>query len=154
MKCYREYLGHSGSVRSLAVSQDQRFAVTGCEDGSLRVWPRDPLAEVRAQLKDLRTEVKQLEARLSEDNDAQADEMKALQKRREEVQGRIPHLKNEEDKLKRDGYVSALRLLNDHVGLVSGCAWKEDPGKSSVTILSSSWDQTVQLFDISSCELA
>merc|ERR1719277_1350821 len=69
-KCYREYLGHSGSVRSLAVSQDQRFAVTGCEDGSLRVWPRDPLAEVRANLKDLRTEVKQIEARLSEDNNA------------------------------------------------------------------------------------
>lgn len=149
-KCFREYLGHTGSVRALAVSQDQRFVVTGCEDGSLRIWPKDPLVEVRASLKELKAEVKQIDARLQEGS---PDEMRALRQRRQELEGRAGPLKASEDKMKREGYISALRMLNGHVGLVSGCAWKEDAGQSCATILSSSWDQTLQLFNIPLAEL-
>jgi len=41
--CARDYLGHSAPLRSLAVSSDRRYLVSGCEDGSCRVWCRDEL---------------------------------------------------------------------------------------------------------------
>lgn len=46
--CELEYLGHTAPIRSLTLSPDKRFLVTGCEDGSARVWHRDPHGEFKA----------------------------------------------------------------------------------------------------------
>jgi len=145
-KCSREYLGHSGSVRSLAVSPDQRFAVSGCEDGSLRIWPKDSLQEVRSALKGLKAEVKQVEDRLNQD--LPAEEQRALRSRREEIQGRLPSLRAEEEQLKRAGCIHAVRTLTGHSAQVSACVWKDNASSMGASILSSSWDQTIQLFNI------
>lgn len=40
-------------------------------------------------------------------------------------------LKEEEGRLARDGYVSALRSLNAHVGIVSSVSWKDALGSES-----------------------
>lgn len=39
--CVGEFLGHTSPVRCLALAPDRRLVLTGCEDGSLRVWPAD-----------------------------------------------------------------------------------------------------------------
>eukprot|EP00928_Gymnodinium_smaydae_P051013 TRINITY_DN34551_c0_g1_i1.p1 TRINITY_DN34551_c0_g1~~TRINITY_DN34551_c0_g1_i1.p1 ORF type:complete len:423 (+),score=76.39 TRINITY_DN34551_c0_g1_i1:107-1375(+) len=36
--CVEEFLGHSGAIRSIAVTNDLRFLASGCEDGSCRLW--------------------------------------------------------------------------------------------------------------------
>eukprot|EP00747_Dinoflagellata_sp_TGD_P183215 gnl/TRDRNA2_/TRDRNA2_37939_c0_seq1.p1 gnl/TRDRNA2_/TRDRNA2_37939_c0~~gnl/TRDRNA2_/TRDRNA2_37939_c0_seq1.p1 ORF type:complete len:429 (-),score=73.75 gnl/TRDRNA2_/TRDRNA2_37939_c0_seq1:108-1394(-) len=99
-----EYLGHTAPIRSLAVSPDQRFIVTGCEDGSSRLWHKDGLVS---------------------DGSATA-------RRKDKSAPR-----------------SSSRALVGHVSLVSGVAWREDERRQVASVLSSSWDQSVQLFEIS-----
>ena len=36
--CIENYLGHTAAVRHVGFSPDNKFASTGCEDGSLRIW--------------------------------------------------------------------------------------------------------------------
>jgi len=100
---YGEFLGHSTGIRAITLSPDRRFLVTGCEDGSCRVWPKDGRSQ------------------------------------------RTP--------ASPAGHVPALRTLSGHVGLVSGCAWQEDEAGRVASVLSSSWDQKVQLFEIPLSEL-
>lgn len=54
--CAGEYLGHTAPVRSLAVAEDGRWVVTGCEDGSCRLWRSDPVAELKAKQKTSETQ--------------------------------------------------------------------------------------------------
>jgi len=143
-----QYLGHTASVRSLAVSNDQRFAVSGCEDGSLRVWPRDPLGDVKSSLRALKMQARDVEDDL-QDIDKSVVERQALSRELDALKQTITAQKADEERLFREGYIPALRTLNGHVGLVSGCAWQEDGQEKAANILSSSWDQSVQLFNIS-----
>jgi len=101
---YGEFLGHSTGIRSLALSADKRFLVTGCEDGSCRIWPKDGRAQ------------------------------------------RTPAAPS--------GHIPALRTLSGHVSLVSGCAWQEDEADRAALVLSSSWDQKVQLFRVPLADIA
>lgn len=65
-KCAGEYLGHTSSVRSLAVAPDQRFIVTGCEDGSCRVWAKDTLGDARSSVKLMKAQIHELETKLQD----------------------------------------------------------------------------------------
>jgi len=129
--CAWEYLGHTAAIRSLCVSNDTSLIVSGCEDGSCRVWQKDPLTQRQGKLAGLKKELEQAAA-----PDAR--------RKREEISSE----KASVDSLKNDGYSEAVRGLFGHVAQVSCCAWQED-GRGSASILSSSWDQTVQLFQVS-----
>jgi len=114
------------------------------------VWPRDPLGDVRSSLREARAGAKQLETLLQDDNhESTADEKRRL----EELKQSAATLKEEEGRLARDGYVSALRSLNAHVGIVSSVSWKEDADKKTAHVLSASWDQSIQLCTIKLDEL-
>jgi len=130
---------------------DQRFIVSGCEDGSLRIWPRDPLGDVKGSLKEIRAQVKDLEANIQDE--VSADAMKGFQLKKEYLEQKLPCLKADQERLVRDGYIPALRILNGHTGLASCSAWKDDPVAGCASILSASWDQSVKLFSIDVREL-
>lgn len=140
-KCAGEYLGHSAPVRSLSVAENGRFIVSGCEDGSCRIWPRDERADVQVTITELQTEISELEGKSSHEDPTR---LLALRKR-------LAEAKAQEDHLKRDGYCSSVRCLTGHVSQVSGVAWREQSG--CVSILSSSWDQSIQLYNLNLREL-
>lgn len=142
-KCAGEYLGHSAPVRSLSVSETGRFIVSGCEDGSCRIWPRDERADVQASIKGLRTEISELEAK---DRSSQEATTRLLALRKSLAEAKV-----QDDHLKRDGYCSSVRCLTGHVSQVSGVAWREQNG--CVSILSSSWDQSIKLYNLNLHEL-
>jgi WD40 repeat protein len=147
-RALNQYLGHTAPVRSLTVSPDQRLTGTGCEDGSLRIWPRDPLGDAKSLLRTLRMQAKDTEDDIH-DIDKSVSERQALSRQLDELKASIAGHKANEERLSREGYVPALRTLNGHVALVSGCSWQEDAQQKVANILSSSWDQSVQLFNIS-----
>mmetsp|Transcript_101741 Transcript_101741/g.328307 ORF Transcript_101741/g.328307 Transcript_101741/m.328307 type:complete len:451 (-) Transcript_101741:5-1357(-) len=134
--CAGEYLGHTAPVRALAVSPDLRFIVTGCEDGSCRLWPKDALEDTRASLRDLRAQRQQAGAQ------------------RDKLEAAIAEARRTEEQLAREGYNSAVRTLNGNTGLVSGCAWQEGATAGTASVLASSWDQSIQLFTLNLRELA
>lgn len=146
--CLGEYLGHTAPVRSLAVSEDLRYVVTGCEDGSCRIWPTDPLGKVRASLKELRAEVMELEPK-TQDETLAAEVRKSHETRRQKLRYEIAEAKEVEDRLMRDGYTSAVKSLTGTTGLISAVAWKEDSSSKSASILAASWDQNVRLYEVS-----
>eukprot|EP00414_Alexandrium_minutum_P001413 CAMPEP_0113818268 /NCGR_PEP_ID=MMETSP0328-20130328/155_1 /TAXON_ID=39455 /ORGANISM="Alexandrium minutum" /LENGTH=466 /DNA_ID=CAMNT_0000786203 /DNA_START=115 /DNA_END=1515 /DNA_ORIENTATION=+ /assembly_acc=CAM_ASM_000350 len=150
--CLREYLGHTGSIRCLALSPNQRFIVTGCEDGSCRVWPKDVLGDVRQSLGELRAQAEALDAKLQETS--VPAEAQGLRRRRSELRQAMAPLRASEEQLAREGHGSAIRTLNGHVALVSGCAWQEDVATNTATVISSSWDQSVQMFKLDLSTLA
>merc|ERR1719193_204886 len=152
-KCVGEYLGHTAPVRCLAVSPDLRHVVSGCEDGSLRVWPKDPLSTVKSSLREIRSEMKQVQSDL-EAAAGLATSQQKLAARLEALKQRSAPLKDMEAQMSREGYVPASRTLNGHVGLVSAAAWQEDANQKTAHILSSSWDQSVQLFSVGLADLA
>lgn len=150
--CLREYLGHTGSIRCLALSPNQRFIVTGCEDGSCRVWPKDVLGDVRQSLGELRAQAEALDAKLQETS--VPAEAQGLRRRRSELRQAMAPLRASEEQLAREGHGSAIRTLNGHVALVSGCAWQEDVATNTAAVISSSWDQSVQMFKLDLSTLA
>merc|ERR1711920_385277 len=108
--------------------------------------------DTRASLKAAKHRVRDIEAKLQDASDvAQAKE---LDRQRGELRNQLNALRASEDQLSRDGHHSAVCTLNGHVGLVSSCALQEDNGKTTLSILSSSWDQTIQLFNLNTQELA
>jgi len=147
-RCPGQYLGHTAPVRSLAVSADKRFVVTGCEDGSLRIWPKDPLSDIRSSLRGMKMQLKDLDTDM-QDFGRPAAERQAFSRKCDETKEIIAAAKKNEEQLSREGYTSAFRTLNGHVAQVSGCAWQEDSQLKAVSIVSSSWDQTLKLFNIS-----
>lgn len=146
-----QYLGHTSAVRSLCVSPDERFLVSGCDDGSCRVWHRDPIEEVRKTLTELRDELQQLKAQLNEtlgDSQKQRLEGQATALRK-----KIAGQRETQSDFERKGGCTAVKTLAGHLSQVSGISWQED-GKGSVGILSSSWDQSCQLTEVSLNEFA
>lgn len=142
-----EYLGHTSSVRSLCVSGDGRFLVSGCEDGSCRVWQQNRLGTLKEGLKAIRAELQHLDAQV-QDTSLPPEKRRALESRRQSLRQQLSEDKASAGHLERDGYCQAVKCLTGHVSQVSGCAWQED-GKGSVSILSSSWDQSIQLVETS-----
>mmetsp|Transcript_124363 Transcript_124363/g.277859 ORF Transcript_124363/g.277859 Transcript_124363/m.277859 type:complete len:465 (-) Transcript_124363:94-1488(-) len=150
--CVEEYLGHTAPIRSFAVSPDQRFLVTGCEDGSCRVWPKDPLGASRTALRGLRQQLQQVEQDIQVNAGYPQQQRQDLDRKKAELQQVVAAARADGEQLARDGHTTAVRTLTGHVSLVSACAWQEDGQTAS--ILSSSWDQKIQLFNISLNELA
>lgn len=148
--CVGEYLGHTAPIRSLAVSLDQRFALTGCEDGSLRIWPKDAVSAAKTATRALRKELVAVQDKLKDG--AAGYPAGDLDRRKAELQGRTAEARAVEERLLRGGYTPAVKALTGHVALVSGCAWREDG--NAVSILSSSWDQKVQLYNFNLSDLA
>lgn len=151
-RCCAEYLGHTAPVRCLAVSGDGRLAVSGCEDGSSRVWRTDARGEARAAIKDARHRLHAAESQ-AEDESLSAEARRDHGSRRAELRATLADQRSREEQLARDGHASAVRALTGHVSLVSCVAWKDEADGSSVSVLSSSWDQTVQLFELSAADL-
>jgi len=151
-KSAEQYLGHSAPIRSLCVAGDGRWVVSGCEDGSCRIWPSDTRGELKDRNRALREQINQLGPQI-EDTSGPPEPRKELETRRQKLRAELSAGNSAEDQLSRDGYCPAAKTLIGHVSQVSGCAWQED-GQGSVSILSSSWDQSIQLFNISLQDLA
>jgi WD40 repeat protein len=128
-----EYLGHSAPLRSLAVAPDKRFVVTGCEDGSCRIWRGNELGDVNASRKLVKGQL-----------DKRPEDQELLR------QHRVLSARSEQ--IARNGYGSASVTLTGHVSLVSACAWLEENDKASV--LSCSWDQSINLYEVALKNLA
>lgn len=140
-----QYLGHTASIRSLALSPDQRFIVTGCEDGSCRLWRKNALEELQTAQQNIAVQLQQIEVDMRDDSKPPALR-RQLRDQHASLQDASANAQREEEQLARRGYGSALLTLNGHVGLVAGCAWQDDSDQHSASILSCSWDQSIQLF--------
>jgi len=134
-KCEAEYLGHTAPIRALALSPDQKFVVTGCEDGSCRMWAKDPLVNVRARLTELRAQMKE----------AEVDP--GLAQKKATVRAAMSAARTAEEQLVRNGYNTAARTLHGHHGIIAGCAWRRDD-VDKASILTASWDQTTRLYEV------
>lgn len=145
-----EYLGHTSAIRSLCVSSDERFIVSGCDDGSCRIWHKDSIEEVKKTLTELRDELQQLKVQLQDGTDSQKQ---LSEKRAEALRKEIAGHRESQNEFARKGGCTAVKSLGGHVSQVSGISWQED-GKGSVDILTSSWDQSCQLFKVSLQEFA
>lgn len=150
--CVGEYLGHTSPVRCLSVSSNGRFILTGCEDGSCRVWRKDPLGEVRTSLKDTRAQLHAAEDQI-QDLSLPPEMRRELATKRSTLKASLVAARAQEGQLVREGHNSAVRTLAGHVGLVSSCAWKDNSNGRTATVLSSSWDQTVRLYEVGFEEL-
>lgn len=132
-KCALAHLGHSSPLRTLAVTQDKQIFVTGCDDGSCRVWRLDEMSNLKAQRADVLNRLRQARTTGSPD-------LKKLQEA-------DAQLFKTQEQLQRDGFGPAALTLNGHTGIVSGLSLLEE-AKSSLKVLTSSWDQTVALFEV------
>mmetsp|Transcript_51003 Transcript_51003/g.108345 ORF Transcript_51003/g.108345 Transcript_51003/m.108345 type:complete len:485 (+) Transcript_51003:242-1696(+) len=149
--CAAEYLGHTAPVRSLAVGGEGKTVVTGCEDGSLRVWPSDPLHSIQSQMRSLRMHIKDLDTDANDFGRSapeRAQSTAELKKTREALAA----LRREEEQLVRENYVPASCMLNGHLAQVSGCLMRPSASGKGIDVVSSSWDQTLRTFfvDLSS----
>eukprot|EP00811_Abedinium_folium_P033790 NODE_6726_length_1644_cov_8.420567.p1 GENE.NODE_6726_length_1644_cov_8.420567~~NODE_6726_length_1644_cov_8.420567.p1 ORF type:complete len:453 (-),score=125.29 NODE_6726_length_1644_cov_8.420567:284-1603(-) len=116
--CAWEYLGHSANIRTLRVSQDMRFAVTGCVDGSSRVWDLNALQTAKAK------------------------------KPQRSPTASVASATNAQKMLRDGHSGAALTLIGhlglvSGVAWREGAA-----GSSTAHVLSSSWDQTARLYEV------
>merc|ERR1712232_518426 len=111
------------------------------------VWARDTLGDARASIKGVKGQMQDLDKQLQAATDPAVG--RELNRQKLELRNELVSLRGSEEQLNRDGHHSALRVLNGHVALVAGCAWREDNNKTAASILSCSWDQTIQLFNLS-----
>lgn len=139
-KCVWEYLGHTCTIRSLKVSPDRRFAITGGEDGASRLWECHCLDSLQVRQENLERQISQLHA-----HGRRSDECRALR-------AASANLKKKQSQLQKDGISPASFTLIGHKGFVSSFSWRDGDDKFA-SILSSSWDQTVRHFKIDLNEL-
>eukprot|EP00928_Gymnodinium_smaydae_P040335 TRINITY_DN27363_c0_g1_i2.p1 TRINITY_DN27363_c0_g1~~TRINITY_DN27363_c0_g1_i2.p1 ORF type:complete len:547 (+),score=119.85 TRINITY_DN27363_c0_g1_i2:87-1727(+) len=145
------HLGHTSSVKALALSGDGQFLVSGGGDGSIRLWVTDPDASRRRQkqpaidesqglLDAAREKLKELgeDADPFELRDAAA-EVERLQQRHAELEGR--HRREDMDCLK-----ASMDLGNHRMALCS-LAWR-DTASGKCRLVSGAQDEDCCLFDI------
>lgn len=143
-----EFLGHTAPIRALGMSPDNRFILSGCEDGSCRIWRTNELKEIRAELRRVKEELRQYG-----DPPPAVEEQVAWRSHRTKLQSSWEEVRASEQALQKVGHVTALRTLIGHTGQLTGCDWQDSVGQRA-SILTSSRDQTVRLYDVNLREIA
>jgi len=117
-RCLTSYVGHNGSVNSIAFHPTQDLALTASGDGTAHIWKYVVLSHVLGG------------ASSEESPDSESEDTDALGKRES-----------------RSAVVNTIKApitaLTGHQGVVSGCEWLNDE-----LCVTSSWDRTANLYNV------
>ena len=122
-RCLTAYVGHTGSVNSIAFHPTQDLALTASGDGTAHIWKAAVVPERLSHA---------LGGGSSEESpDSESEDTDAIGNRRDS----------------RSAIVNTIKVpiiaLSGHQGVVSGCQWLNDE-----LCVSSSWDRTANLYNV------
>ena len=126
-RCLTAYVGHTGSVNSIAFHPTQDLALTASGDGSAHIWKAAVVPERLSHALGGGSSEESLDSE-SEDTEATAG-------------------CNRRDSRSSSAIVNTIKVpiiaLTGHQGVVSGCQWLNDE-----LCVSSSWDRTANLYNV------
>lgn len=147
------FFGHTSNVRTLCMSPCGQFLVSAAEDGCIRLWVIDEMLHVieeqdnvAEQLEELDKKREDLEKRLESAGRAIHEPLRNCVKEMHSLYDRFEELKDMKDERDAMHCLQARMGFTGHALNVSGVAWRQVGDQ--VQLVSSSWDQTVQLFKL------
>lgn len=152
------YFGHTAVVRTIVLSPDERFLVSGTQSGSVRVW----LADEDGMLEDMRRDIRQAISVLDQKRTGQEELLGSGDLDPQELKDTMAGLATQRLELQRLSSVelrrSILSCTQARLGLntsalpVSSLGWRDFGGVGCVAV--GSQDQTIRTFNLDVAKLA
>lgn len=154
------YFGHTAVVRSICLSPDEQFLLTGTNNGSVRMWLTDEMAMIEAMQADAEKEFQkskrlkeQLEDQMAEGTLADPTELRNAVQQVEAGRSKCDALGIINQERKRMGCTQAKLSMDNGTMLVASLDWL-DAGGGIARIACASQDQVVRVFDVDTNPLA
>lgn len=147
------YFGHTSAVRSICISPDGRFLVSGTNSGSARVWLIDELGLITESRHEAERVIRQLESRratledqLSDGSLESPDELREVIRTIEEQKKAAAKWQQAQHERSMLGCTQARLSLDGSAMPISSISWA-DLGDGKARLVTGSRDQQVRVYD-------
>lgn len=148
------YFGHSAAVKTLEMSPDERYFVSGTHTGSMRLWQIDEQAAIDARLDKDQQVVQELTQRRDVQveqiraGEATPEDLKATNERLAAAQAEVDVLVEAQNAAKLVRGTQAKLGLEGPNTSVTSISWRDGTSKDSALVACGLEDQSVRIFDV------
>lgn len=154
------YFGHTSPVRTIEMSSDEKFIISGTVNGSVRLWLADEIGMIEKMKTDSESELvktkrdaEKLQEKLMKGDLVDPQELKAVQSRVKENEEHLEKMQNTYQQRLMLDCTQACYGLDSPTVPIQSLAWR-DINERSVRVATGCTDPFVRIFDLDTSEIS